>query len=132
MINILKEGIKTVKQNVPGMKSMGLIDLRNNGASVIISEPANDKKIEDTAVFQSEIYRQAVKSLKLSSQEPSQEKKVTEILIKTKSESYVLVSVTGNFVGSIVVDTQKTNMGICRAVVNKIKMKITETLRDSL
>lgn len=132
MINILKEGIKTVKQNVPGMKSMGLIDLRNNGASVIISEPANDKKIEDTAVFQSEIYRQAVKSLKLSSQESSQEKKVTEILIKTKSESYVLVSVTGNFVGSIVVDTQKTNMGICRAVVNKIKMKITETLRDSL
>lgn len=130
MINILKEGIKTVKQNVPGMKSMGLIDLRNNGASVIISEPANDKKIEDTAVFQSEIYRQAVKSLKLSSQESSQEKKVTEILIKTKSESYVLVSVTGNFVGSMVVDTQKTNMGICRAVVNK--MKITETLRDSL
>lgn len=130
MINVLKEGIETVKNNVPGMKSMGLIDLRNS--SVIISEPANDKKIEDTAVFQSEIYRQAVKSLNLFNKESSKEKKVTEILIKTKSESYVLVSVTGNFVGSIVVDTQKTNMGICRAIVDKIKMKVTETLRDNL
>lgn len=59
-------------------------------------------------------------------------KKVSEILITTQKDTYIISTASGKFLGIMVVDTEKANLGICRAIIGKLKMQIAEMLKQNL
>lgn len=125
-MNYLKEFASNVKKQLPGFMSVSIVLVRTG--DVLVSKALNESICAKTsAVFQTEIYKQAVKSILEYDKGDCEE--IKEILII--SDNRIFLISTGSeseFLTILVVDSNISSLGVARAILDKNRKLICKDL----
>lgn len=122
----LENFMSNVKEQVPGFVSVSIVYVKTG--DILISEAYSDKICAKTsAVFQTEIYKQAVRSILEYDKEDCEE--IKEILIISDNRIF-LISTEGKseFLTILVVNSNKANLGFARTILEKNRKLISSQL----
>lgn len=129
MKDFLAELFKSIENTTPGVLALTLMDSVND--VVYIAHATNPNVDMDTvSKYYLEIYKQVAKSL--SFDENQKQNKVKEIMIMTEKEQIVFSTTYGRFVGVLVGDSNKINIGVLRATAERVRLIIGDKMKHLL
>lgn len=125
MLSYLQNFTKTVKNEIPGFKSVTVLSVETG--DVMVSETEDTSaNMELIAPFYLDIYNQSKKNISLSN---ANEEPIDEILITSEDEYHIIESSPDEkFITIVVVDVAKSNLMLAKAILTKHKNTIDKEL----
>lgn len=125
MLSYLQNFTKTVKNEIPGFKSVTVLSTETGDVMVSESEDPS-ANMELVAPFYLEIYNQSKRNISLSN---ANEEPIDEILITSEDEYHIIESSPDEkFITIVVVDVVKSNLMLAKAILTKHKNTIDKEL----